>query len=484
MDERTFEIVLSRYPEGLLPDGWVLEGQQIGLSCGVLDLLLRDRNGVRHLVELKKGPATVLAVDQVLHYANALDKASGGQCVPWVVAHSVPAAVARDASDRGVRTLAIPQATCEAVLQQRGVDVSDLIVLRRRASEALTGGAGDVWSAVDNDVAFSEMPAGMATFMSSLASQPEFALNSGRSQTIIRYRGVKLGGVNRKNQPHGYLTSGVLASESERTAVAALGFRWMEKHQAGSSHVHTWFQIPISEHVSYARGLEVARAAVERTLGGDHSIQPQLEIRPYATAPGVETKQRSARASPHLRTSTAKAAGPAVVARHEDALDVSDRKANQESAADTCIALAAVREGRCRCRIKSGRHYVLWVTLEHLARSNVADWGTVLAEAEQRLRRDHGQRFDPNYMDIDWFRGWLDDGAPKEGSYWEGTNAPPVCTRVERRPERLVLAGAKNVPAAIAFAKPPTTLRTETSAACKHGLLTATCGYCSRQGMR
>ena len=72
MDERTFEIVLSRYPEGLLPDGWVLEGQQIGLSNGILDLLFRDRDNVRHLLELKKGPATMLAVDQVLEYANAL----------------------------------------------------------------------------------------------------------------------------------------------------------------------------------------------------------------------------------------------------------------------------------------------------------------------------------------------------------------------------------------------------------------------------
>jgi hypothetical protein len=56
VDERTFEIVLSRYPEGLLPPGWVLEGQQIGVVGGILDLLYREGQGIRQLVELKKGP--------------------------------------------------------------------------------------------------------------------------------------------------------------------------------------------------------------------------------------------------------------------------------------------------------------------------------------------------------------------------------------------------------------------------------------------
>lgn len=116
MDERTFEIVLSRYPEDLLPDGWRLEGQQVGVVGGTLDLLYRDPQGMRHVVELKKGPATLAAADQVLAYARALEAAGGGRCEPWVVAHVVPDGVARAAARLGVQTLVIPPDRCERVL--------------------------------------------------------------------------------------------------------------------------------------------------------------------------------------------------------------------------------------------------------------------------------------------------------------------------------------------------------------------------------
>jgi hypothetical protein len=163
MDERTFEIVLSRYPEGLLPDGWELEGQQIGVAGGTLDLLFRDQTGVRHLVELKKGPATLQAAHQVLRYMRALASTYGNQSVPWVIAHTVSTAVAVSARAVGVQTLGISTATCEAVLAARGVQIGHLVPMRRRTPGALTGGAGDVWAAVANTDALADMPGGMST---------------------------------------------------------------------------------------------------------------------------------------------------------------------------------------------------------------------------------------------------------------------------------------------------------------------------------
>jgi hypothetical protein len=488
MDERTFEVILSRYSQGLLPHGWVLEGQQIGLGGGILDLLFRDGDGVRHLVELKKGTATLLAIDQVLQYAEVLREAGGGACVPWVVAHSIPAAVARTAAERGVSTLAISASACEKALELQGVLLADIVPLRRRTGTSLSGGAGDVWAAVDNEAAFAEMPSGMSELMVSLCARPEFSLNSGKIQTIIRYRGVKLGGVNRKNQPHGYLTSGVLVAEAERKRVAGLGFRWMEKHQSGSRHVHTWFQIAISEHAAFARGLEIVQFAVDRSLGDTSTGEPQFNAAVQSSVPAANQAQGTVRSNQPPDTPTVRPNHSATREPQAAPLESADLEAQEErSAPAAAMALAAVGEGRCRCRIRSGRHYVLWVALEHLVRSGIAEWRTVLTQAQQRLRRDHEQSFDPNYMDIDWFRGWLDDGAPKEGAYWEGRDAPPVGTRVERRPERLVLPGVRATSDALSMAAsgpsaPVNVQRPDNPRTCKHGLPTARCGYCSRRG--
>lgn len=265
MDERTFEIILSRYPEGLLPDGWTLEGQQIGVTSGILDLLFRDRQGRRHLVELKKGPATVEAVEQVLRYADALSQRMA--CTPWVVAHEVPRSVARHALALGVNTLAITPDACELALARRGMRLNQVVPLRRRTPGALTGGAGDVWSAVDNAAAYAMMPKGMAAILRTLQYRQNFTLSSGKIQTVIRYRGVKLGGVNRKVSPHGYIAGGVVAGAEVRAQLERLGFRWMEKPQARSAHVHTWYQVPINRHDAFAAGIEAVVHVVDEALG-------------------------------------------------------------------------------------------------------------------------------------------------------------------------------------------------------------------------
>ncbi len=121
LDERTFEIILSRYSEDLLPYGWRLKAQQLGVATGTIDLLYHDVRGLRHLVELKKGPATTAAVDQVLRYVQSF-ASDRTRCVPWVVAHRIPPEIARYAQSRGVHTLAITAEACKEALLTRGTD--------------------------------------------------------------------------------------------------------------------------------------------------------------------------------------------------------------------------------------------------------------------------------------------------------------------------------------------------------------------------
>jgi hypothetical protein len=263
--ERTLEIALSRYPE-LLQDGFGLVGQQLATGVGILDLLFKDPSGVLQLVEVKKGPATIEATTQVLRYAERY-ATEGRETVPWVVAHSVSAAVESDAKRRGVRTRAISIEAVETFLRGKGTSVADVMALRRRTPGALTGGAGDLWREVDANAAYAELTHEVAELLRHLAKTPHFTLKTGAMQTTIWYRGVKLGGFNRKHRGGvGYVTSGVISPAVSAT-LGKLGFVFMEKHQAGSSHVHTWMEIPGSRASEFRRGLDLVRAAVDEKLG-------------------------------------------------------------------------------------------------------------------------------------------------------------------------------------------------------------------------
>lgn len=265
MLERTFEIALSRYP-GLIDSGWSLVGQQIGMPGGILDLLFRDTEGLLHLVEVKKGPATGGGVLQVLRYAEHYWK-NGITAVPWLVANSVPAAVAATAEAAGVRTRAVTAQEFDRHLAAHGTSLSALVPLRRRTPGALTGGAGDLWRTVPDEEAFAQMAAGISALLRRLADSPKFQLKTGAMQTTIWYRGVKLGGVNRKHRRgQGYVTSGVI-SPSARMQLEALGFAWMEKTQSGSKHAHTWMEISADAAEAFERGLDLVRASVDRQLG-------------------------------------------------------------------------------------------------------------------------------------------------------------------------------------------------------------------------
>ena len=265
MLERTLEIALSRYPQMIDPD-WTLVGQQLATGAGILDLLFRDKRGDLHLVEVKKGPATIGAITQVLSYV-ARYGAEGRAALPWVVAHSIPKTVADHAQRVGVRTRAISMAEVEAFLARKGTSVNELVPLRRRTPGALTGGAGDLWKEVDTEAIYGEISSDVAAVFKDLAARGDCTLKTGAMQTTIWYRGVKLGGFNRKHRGGvGYITSGVLTLQA-RSKLEQIGFSWMEKGQAAKSHVHTWMEIPGRNAAGFRRGLEIVRQRVDEQLG-------------------------------------------------------------------------------------------------------------------------------------------------------------------------------------------------------------------------
>lgn len=270
MHERSLEILVRHCVESIFDVGWNLIAQQLTLPSGRIDLLFSDGLHQRQVVELKKGRAKKEAVHQVLRYAVDLsDLLDGTSVSPWVLAHEIPNDVEAYASSVGVRTRAVSVAECEELVKAYGLSEKDLLGIRR-AEGVLHGGSGGggVWRSVPNAEAYLEMPHQMAALLRSFETQDHFILRSGAMQTVIHYRGVKLGGVNRKHGGgHGYISEGVVLRHDTALLLERLGFSRKTKIQAGSDHEHIWWQLPIQEADSFGKAIHHAVDVVDRSLG-------------------------------------------------------------------------------------------------------------------------------------------------------------------------------------------------------------------------
>ena len=267
MHERAFEILVRNCLEDIFGIGWHLIAQQLTLPSGRLDLLIADGFDNRHLLELKKGRATPAAIAQTVRYAKELSALlDGAPVMPWVIAHELPTQVAEQAAIAGVKTLGISLAKCETLMMARGLDERDLLGDRRIAG-VLHGGSGkaELWESVDNEEAFSEIPATMTSLLRQLERAAHFIVHSGRMQTAVYYRGVKLGGVNRKHR-HCYISDGVVLRNEFVEFLLHHGFRRKCKTQASSSHEHIWWQGPWQHSVQFGSALQRAQLVVDHSL--------------------------------------------------------------------------------------------------------------------------------------------------------------------------------------------------------------------------
>jgi hypothetical protein len=185
-----------------------------------------------------------------------------------VVAHEIPGEVANLAASHGVRLLALDPTRCEALIRNHGLTDADLLGPRRTGGVLHGGGAkGGLRNPVDNAVALRAMPDGIAAFLTQLESTPLVEVRSGGMQTVIHYRGVKLGGVNRVDRGGvAYVSEGVVVREEFVAQLTKLGFQRKTKRQRGSAHEHVWWEISVQEVAAARRAIELARAMVDRAL--------------------------------------------------------------------------------------------------------------------------------------------------------------------------------------------------------------------------
>ena len=269
MLEREFEILLRMAPEEFLPKDWTLKAQQLNLTSGRLDMLFVDTHSFTHVVELKKGSAPRSSVDQVLEYAKEIRlNFPHKKFIPWVIAHEISSVTRNHANDNKVKTLAIPTAMCFEVMKKRNITEKDLAG-RRLTKKTLHGGGSGIKpeKQIPNNEVFKEISEDVAELLRGLNKIEHIDMTSGSMQTLIHYKGFKLGGYNRKHRGrHGYITEGVVLSEEISDKLKALNFVRMTKTQQGSSHMHIWWEIRESDMKSFSEAIKLCITTVESFL--------------------------------------------------------------------------------------------------------------------------------------------------------------------------------------------------------------------------
>jgi len=270
MLERSFEIIVRLCPEAIFGKGWELRAQQLSLPSGRIDLLFSDGDGVRNVVELKKGRATRGAIEQVLGYASDLSRELDCvDVVPWVVAHEIPSKIANYAAEAGVRTKAISLQECKEIVERNGITEGDLIG-RRKDGSVISGGSPKrgLRNKVPNEIAYVEMPIEIADALRKMEKQRHVDIASGNMQTVIYYWDIQLGGVNRKHRGGvAYIVSGMVLIPDHEKRLGQLGFERMTKTQQGSNHEHIWWETSWRHASAFLRAIEDAKGLVDRALG-------------------------------------------------------------------------------------------------------------------------------------------------------------------------------------------------------------------------
>lgn len=270
MLERSFEIIVRLCPGEIFGKGWELRAQQLSLPSGRIDLLFIDGDGVRNVVELKKGRATRRAIEQVLGYAKDLSRELDCvDVVPWVVAHEIPSKVASYAAEAGVRTKGVSLQECKEIVERNGISEGDLLG-RRKDGSVISGGSPKrgLRNKVPNEIAYAEMPIEMADALRKMEKQPHMDIASGNMQTVIYYWDIQLGGVNRKHRSGvAYIVSGMVLTPRHEKRLGQLGFVSMSKTQQGSNHEHIWWETSWRHTSAFIRAVEDAKGLVDRALG-------------------------------------------------------------------------------------------------------------------------------------------------------------------------------------------------------------------------
>jgi hypothetical protein len=240
MLERSLEIVCVNAPKKIFGNEWKVIAQQLNLPSGRLDVLLSNESGSIQVVELKKGAANLAALSQVTRYKiDLMASFPGKNVVACILAHAIPSQIRTKAIEMGISCIELPMKSIDEIRQEFGIDDSVLLG-KRKIQGILSGGQArkSQTGRVSNNEAYQAMPKCIETNLSTLESSEHFRIYSMIMQTIILYREIKIGGINRKHRGGvAYIASGVVNSEHLANSLFSLGFR--EMHDGRS---HYWYE--------------------------------------------------------------------------------------------------------------------------------------------------------------------------------------------------------------------------------------------------
>jgi len=243
MNEKVLEFLLSRHSEELIKPDLNLVGQQLAVNEGRIDLLFRTSNSLL-VVEVKKDSATTRAVDQVVRYRDDL-ASTGETCLKaLIVAHNIPKKVADYASSFRVDTIAVPHDVCFDLMNRHGYTESKILLGPLRRTGVLQSSGTKPRAPIANEEAFQKLAPNLRTIVEELCADHRYTIVSGKMHTLIHYRSIKLGGINRLSPRQVFISSGLVISKDIELKLTSNGFRFEEKKTTTGRH--SWWGCPYS----------------------------------------------------------------------------------------------------------------------------------------------------------------------------------------------------------------------------------------------
>lgn len=242
MNERQMEIIVSRGIGRVLGTGHQLQAQQVGVGGGRLDLLVSRPDGTRMVVELKKGRLASKHVDQVRRYAETLSTDAGMAVEAMVIANEASSRMLEFAEEGGVHVETLSESRLSELAKQIGLSESDLLGDRRKDGVLFGGGSG-LRTSVPLQTALKECPEPIKRLVKSLdAGLSHSRFRAGTSQMVLHYRGIKVGGLNRRERGgHTYVSTGVVLSADHKAMLDGNLFFPMTRNTTGT-HDHIWWE--------------------------------------------------------------------------------------------------------------------------------------------------------------------------------------------------------------------------------------------------
>ncbi len=266
--ERYFEILLARSVSHVFGEKFSLIAQQLTLPSGRIDLLIQHLDGTKHVIEVKKDRAKPDSVDQVLRYVNDFRSHSVEPVKGWVVANEISERTSSYAKSKDVQTLVIPEKNYPEIMTASGITEDDLLGTRVEAGILIGGG---IQSFRKNEVpleeAISELNKDLQDYVLEQLHAGNFEFKSGKMQTVIIYKGIKIGGINRGHK-HNFISSNIILSQTDEDVLINNGFERKTKTQASSNHMHVYWKNKIDNVQALNAVLVHFSASIDRHLFG------------------------------------------------------------------------------------------------------------------------------------------------------------------------------------------------------------------------